>query len=114
MADVTGLGRPLDPGLPSNRPAIIGLAIAAVSAAVGDLLQSGLVDLMVSLTTAVAVFLSWAIARELDPDHPKSAALAMLVALGSGLAPASTPPPLQSPSLGFGFQCDRWDGPQAG
>jgi hypothetical protein len=83
---LSSLSRVVDPRYPSNRLAIAGAAAAAMIVGV-----AGLADIDVGsgvLTAAVGVFLAWAIARELDPDHPASAAIAiplsfvLLLALG--------------------------------
>ncbi len=50
-----------------------------------DLAGSGAIDFGTGLSTAMAVFLAWAIARELDPDDPRSAALAMAFTLAIAL-----------------------------
>lgn len=72
---LTSLSRSIDPRYPSNRLALAGSAVAALLTAVAGLVS---VDLGFGpLGAAIAVFLAWAIARELDPDHPASAAIAM-------------------------------------
>lgn len=63
----------MDLRLPSNRYAV---ALTAVAAAIG--FASGGVGEAVAV--AGAAFLGWATARELDPDHPLSAAIAGPVA----------------------------------
>ncbi|MFN2168015.1 MAG: hypothetical protein ACK2U9_17370 [Anaerolineae bacterium] len=78
LSDVTALGRPFDPNYPTNRA--IGLLSAGVVVAgaayrllAGDpLLDSALWGIGAGLT----VFLAWALARELDPDHDLSAFVA--------------------------------------
>lgn len=71
----SALGRPLDRRFRSN------VIVATVSVAIG--LASGLYNLLASsplpfsaLTAAISVFLSWAIAREIDPDHAATAYVA--------------------------------------
>jgi hypothetical protein len=44
-------------------------------------LVDGVFDLAAAVTAGVAVFLAWAIGRELDPDRPASADIAMVLAL---------------------------------
>lgn len=90
----SALGRPIDPNYSSN--------VLAVGVAAGTALLFGVYNLVAAeplasswLSASVAVFIAWAIGRELDPDHNLSAALAMAVALLSALAVA--------PSLLFGF-----------
>jgi hypothetical protein len=85
MSDMTGLGRPVDTRIPSNRLAVSGTIAAGMIIAGKEWIASGAVDVMTSLTGAVAVFLAWAIGRELDPDNPSSAGLAMAVTLLFGL-----------------------------
>ena len=72
---LTSLQRVVDLRYPSNRLALAGAAlvgaVAAVARFVGADIGFG------PLGAAMAVFLSWAIARELDPDRPASAAFAM-------------------------------------
>ena len=43
-------------------------------------MTSGKIDLLATASTAIGVFLAWAIARELDPDHPGTASIAMVAA----------------------------------
>lgn len=75
----SSLGRDIDPSVPSNRLAIAGAVTAALVAGL-----AGLLDLEIGFTpvsAAVGVFLSWAIARELDPDHPATAVIALPISL---------------------------------
>lgn len=75
---LTSLPRVVDPRYPSNRLVVAGSAVAALLTAVAAFVD---VDLGFGpIAAAVGVFLSWAIARELDPDHPAAALLAMPVA----------------------------------
>jgi hypothetical protein len=86
---LSSLSRVVDPHYASNRLAIAGAASAALIVGVAGLagidLGSG------PFTAAVGVFLAWAIARELDPDHPASAAIAIPLSfvLTLALGPAS-------------------------
>lgn len=75
----SSLGRDIDPRVPSNRLAIAGALTAALVAGLAGLLDLGAGPSPVS--AAIGVFLSWAIARELDPDHPVAAAVALPVSL---------------------------------
>jgi len=72
---LSSLSRVVDPRYPSNRLAIVGAGatalIVGISGFAGLDMGSG------PLMAAVGVFLAWAIARELDPDHPASAAIAI-------------------------------------
>jgi hypothetical protein len=75
MTDITALGRPIDPSYPTNR-AIVLLSVATVL--VGGIARlAGGMSLLPSIGWGVgaglSVFLGWALARELDPDHDLSA-----------------------------------------
>lgn len=83
--NLTGLGRPVDPRVPSNRLAIIGTLFAGLVVTAVNWASAGSVDLATTFSTVVAVFLAWAIGRELDPDNPRSAALGMALSLAAGL-----------------------------
>lgn len=68
---LTSLARVLDPRLPSHRMAlIIGVGSALLGAAVDGDPGWGL-----AFNAGVGSFLGWALAREIDPDRPNSAAL---------------------------------------
>lgn len=79
VENVSSLSRALDPRYASNRLAIAGALIVGVAAALANLF--GLDIGLGPISAAVGVFLAWAIARELDPDHPASAAVAMPASL---------------------------------
>lgn len=81
---VTTTVRLFDPSLASNRLVVV--AFAVVLAAVFALRLTNDDDTAAqasgtALAAAFAVFLAWAIARELDPDRPAAASVAMAVAL---------------------------------
>ncbi len=76
----TGIGRPLDLGLGSNRLAMIGAILGTVGALILQWVEGDTFNLLAAGAVGVGVFLAWAIARELDPDHPSSAAIALLLA----------------------------------
>lgn len=79
VEQLTSLPRAVDPRYPSNRLMLIGAGLAGLAVGVATLFGA---DLKTgALSAAVGVFLAWAMARELDPDHPTSAALAMPVSL---------------------------------
>ncbi len=92
MTQFTHLGRPLDPRYPTN------LAIMLFST--GALLLAGALALLAGQTfaaaalkgvlAAAAVFLAWAVGREIDPDHNGSALIAAPLALAAALL-AGTP-----------------------
>lgn len=77
--NLSSLSRDVDPRYPSNRLAIAGALIAGVATALANLF--GLDTGLGPFSAAVGVFLAWAIARELDPDYPASAAVAMPASL---------------------------------
>lgn len=79
VEQVSSLSRAVDPRYPSNRLVIAGALIASAVAALANL--SGLDTGLGAVSAAVGVFLAWAITRELDPDYPASAAVAMPVSL---------------------------------
>jgi hypothetical protein len=78
LKQITGLGRPLDFRVASNRHmSILMLAVGVIALIVQLTAQMPVLDAGVwAFQTAMSVFLAWAIARELDPDHPISAILA--------------------------------------
>lgn len=80
LTHVTGLGRHLDPNLPSNRIALLGAVAAGVVHGALELFTGGGVVIVGSVAAGALVFLAWAISREIDPDHPSSATLAMILA----------------------------------
>lgn len=82
----TSIGRPIDPAWPTNRAIVILSALVVFGAAVIELLagrgEIGLTRAAVDGALAgLAVFLAWALARELDPDRDYAAFAAALVAL---------------------------------
>jgi len=76
----SGLGRPLDMACVSNRRAVLGALLAGGLDAIYTLLRGGDIELIVSAMVSVSVFLAWAIAREIDPDRPATATMAMVIA----------------------------------
>lgn len=82
-ARISALGRRLDLRRPSNRFALLatgvvllastGLRLLLGEAGLGAGARAGAVD-------ALGVFLAWALARELAPDHPRAARYATLMA----------------------------------
>lgn len=80
LHELTGLGRPLDPAHRSNRLAMTFTILSGVSAVISTWLVNGNPDFIGSGAVALGVFLAWAIAREIDPDRPRSATVAMLLA----------------------------------
>lgn len=86
----TSIGRPLDPAWPSNKAVLILLPLAAVLGAAlawaGGETASAV--LAAAVRFALAIFVAWALARELDPDDHSAAfislGLGLLVALATG------------------------------
>lgn len=75
LRDVTSVGRSVDPRYPTLRAIGALSLVAGAAGAVAHLLAGA--SLLESTTwgagAGVAVFLSWAVGRELDPDHDLSA-----------------------------------------
>lgn len=89
LKDFTHVGRIVDPRQPSN---LFALLASLGSALVVFALDT--TDLPRAFATGLATFAAWAIARELDPDRPRSAAVAALLVPISVLtlgAPAPAP-----------------------
>ena len=84
----SALSRPIDAAHVSNRFALAGFGVAAVVLGIKALVSDEL-SIVGAFAGAVAVFLGWAVGRELDPDTPGVAALAMILALA--VAIFSTP-----------------------
>jgi len=80
---ISSIGRPIDLNYPTNRAiALLTLGVMVAGAAFQffsdrDWVQSGLWG----LTTGLAVFLAWALCREVDPDHDLAAFVASALAL---------------------------------
>ncbi|MFN2225644.1 MAG: hypothetical protein ACK2UY_05045 [Anaerolineae bacterium] len=86
LSDVTAVGRPVDPRYPTNLAIAIVTALVAVAGAAWQWLEGAafLDGARWGIGAGLAVFLAWALARELDPDHDLSAfvgAVLTLVAL---------------------------------
>jgi hypothetical protein len=77
----SSLGRPLDPDYPSNRAVLILVPVLATAAAIlAWILGVPTLDgLLRGARVGLAAFASWALAREIDPDHDGSAFLAMAI-----------------------------------
>jgi hypothetical protein len=84
---ITSIGRPIDPGYPTNRAIALLTITVMLVGTVFQLfsgrgwVQSGLWG----LSTGLAVFLAWALCRELDPDRDLSAFVAASLALAGSL-----------------------------
>lgn len=83
LARATALGRVVSPRLASNRFALLALAVGTVLATVLAFTSDPPTSIVASLGTGVryglAAFLTWALARELDPDRPSTARYATLL-----------------------------------
>lgn len=82
---LTALARAIDVRVPSNRFVLLASALAAAIGLVATLATSSDATVLDAvgrgLRYGVGAFLAWAIGRELDPDQPRAAALAVLVYL---------------------------------
>ncbi|QYZ79760.1 hypothetical protein E2N92_10130 [Methanofollis formosanus] len=78
MQPVSGIARPLDFSYPTNRAIVIfSLAVFVTRTAATALTGIGIVGSTIPGAAAgLAVFLAWALGREVDPDHAYSALLA--------------------------------------
>ncbi len=84
FTDITGIGRELNPRIPSNRMAVIAAA-GAFAILLGVSWAGDELSIPGAVFGAVAVFLGWAVARELDPDRPDAAMFALAGALVAAL-----------------------------
>jgi hypothetical protein len=73
--NLTSIGRPIDPEYPTNRAIALMTLIVAVGGAVwqGVFGRAWLASALWGVRAGLAVFLAWALCRELDPDHPTAA-----------------------------------------
>jgi hypothetical protein len=78
----SGIGRPLDPAWPSNKAVLVLMPAAALAGLVWSLgmSQGWQAALLNGLVFALAVFGSWALARELLPDDHAAAFVSMAMA----------------------------------
>ena len=95
---ISSIGRPIDVNYPTNRAILIWTLVVAVAGATVQVLagEGWVSGGLWGVNAGLAVFLAWAMCRELDPDHPLSAFVAASLAT-AGLLPAvgrvSYPPP---------------------
>jgi hypothetical protein len=76
LTDITVLGRtPIDPSCPTNRAIAVLTTVVAIAGAILRLLKgtTPLESVLWGIEAGLAVFLTWALGRELDPDHDLSA-----------------------------------------
>jgi hypothetical protein len=84
LSDVTSLGRtPLDPSYSTNWAIALLTAVVAIVSTIVQLLTSmGLLEsILWGVGAGLSVFLAWALARELDPEHDLSAFVAVALML---------------------------------
>lgn len=79
----TSIGRPLDPAYPTNLAVLVLLPVVGVAFATLALVEGASLVAAASaaLRAALVLFGSWALAREIDPDHELAAFVAAAVAL---------------------------------
>jgi len=84
----TSIGRPLDPAIRTNRVVLLLLPVAAVlGCLIGWYRGGGLRDaLLQGLILALILYVSWALARELDPDDNPAAFLSLCCGLVAAMA----------------------------
>jgi hypothetical protein len=83
LTDITALGRiPIDPSYPTNLANGVLILVVAIGGAILRLLSGAapLESALWGIGAGLVVFLTWALGRELDPDHDLSAFV------GTGLA----------------------------
>lgn len=80
---ITSIGRPLDPGYPTNRMIILICAIVMVIASLFRLSldNTASTSIIYGTKAGIAIFLVWAISREIDPDHEIAAFVPVIISL---------------------------------
>lgn len=75
LRDITSVGRSVDLRLPSNRAAVAATIAVTAAGALWQLLsgEPWFASAAWGAQAGIAVFLAWALCRELDPDHPLAA-----------------------------------------
>lgn len=83
----TSIGRPLDPAWPSNKAVLILLPLAAILGAALEWADGGTLGAVLgrALNLGLALFLSWALARELDPDDQTVAFISLAAGVLVGI-----------------------------
>lgn len=74
LSDITHIGRIIDPRRPTSRVAILAPLGAALIVFALDT-----TDIRRAIVAGISTFAAWAIARELNPDHPQSATIAAVL-----------------------------------
>jgi hypothetical protein len=83
MSDITATGRSIDPTYPSNLAIVLLSMVLTVAGTVWRWVSGGalLEGASWGIGAGIAIFLTWALSRELDPDHGLSAFVAVGLAL---------------------------------
>ena len=92
LNDITALGRtPVDPSYPTNLVIAALALIVAIGGAIGHLLSGAalLESILWGISAGLLPFLTWALGRELDPDHDLSAFVGAGLVLFAFLLPAT-------------------------
>ena len=87
----TSIGRPLEPGCPTNKAVLILMLLGAILGAAIAWMegQAGDAFFQQALTFLLIIFGSWALARELGPDDHIAAFISMAAAVIAGLLAGS-------------------------
>lgn len=74
---ITRLGRPFDLSKTSNRISLFGPLLVGLGSFGADMATGNSLEYLEAVWASITAFLAWATARELDPDRPHTATLAM-------------------------------------
>ena len=87
MNKFTKIGRPVDPSFPTNLAILIGFGAVFLITSVYQITTGSqlLPALSQGFAAGLALFLGWAYAREIDPDHPLSAFFSAVLVLSAYL-----------------------------
>lgn len=77
---ITRLGRPFALSKTSNRISVLGPVLVALGSLGWDIATGHSLKIVEAAWAAITAFLAWATARELDPDRPHTATVAMALA----------------------------------
>lgn len=80
LYQITRLVRPFDLSKTSNRISVLGPVLVALGSLGWDIATGHSPEIVDAAWAAITAFLAWATARELDPDRPHTATLAMALA----------------------------------
>ncbi len=83
MDQISAIGRPVDPNYPTNRAIMLVTLVVVAGGAISRwLMGAGLLPGgLWGVNAGLAVFLAWALCREMDPDHAWSAFVAAGLAI---------------------------------